>query len=178
MAEFNFNICQKTACKLNFNLFDEDFSPLNFSNITAASLNFINIEDEDIEFDISIPLSDPVVEDDFKNINLSIEDGSIIDGIYDVTLSITLDNSGEEETYTTQIKKFFYYNTQCCVYKMASKTIERDCKKQTLDNFITASNLLTGLRMMAADGKENNYLKLLEKIDSICKMEKCNCKNC
>jgi hypothetical protein len=164
-----FHICQTPSCKTVFDVTSQFEDEFEISNITEASVSFLDVETEDVLHSNSIELSTPPTLEDFQNIELNTELG---DGIYTVVFTV----STEDNEYSFTETVFFYCNAECCVNKMAVKVSLRCCKNEEFKTYTMAWTLLQSLKVNAGLGNTQNFKEVLSSIDRLCEMEKCRCK--
>ncbi len=96
---------------------------------------------------------------------------NIIDGQWRFNYKIT-EISGN--SYNTEIYKYFFCNSECCVKNMLPDTKICDCcdNKENSD-YNTAWTFLQSLKSAARCGDYNNFTNIKKIVDKLCKNSKC-----
>ncbi len=100
---------------------------------------------------------------------------SIADGKWLFTYTVT----DAKDTYTKNIYKYFYCNTECCVTNMlAALDLSCNCCKDSTEykNYILAWTQLQSLKKAAACGDEANFTAIKKIVDKLCLNS--GCKTC
>lgn len=82
-----------------------------------------------------------------------------------------------EATYNTEIYKYFYCNSECCVTNMLPTTELCDCcENKNNTNYLTAWTFLQSLKDAAKCGDYANFTAIKKIVDKLCKNN--DCKTC
>jgi len=100
--------------------------------------------------------------------------GSLIDGVYTITYTVT----DGETTYTTTVTSFSTCKADCCIEKMKAKFCEYMCGcdwEIYWANYKRAEALLYAAKSAFACGKNAQAKDLLDQVNKICSIQKCCC---
>lgn len=99
---------------------------------------------------------------------------TITDGQWKFLYTVVADGA----TYTREIYKYFYCNSECCVTGMQPTVTTCDCcdKNESYNNYITAWTFLQSLKDAAKCGDYTNFTNIKKIVDKLCLNS--GCKTC
>lgn len=152
---------------------------LQLSTVTSATLTVTPPNTTtSTSFDVTTTVNTAVIVDGVflldEIVESDLQAGSLIDGIYTISYTVT----DGILTHDVTVKTFSTCKADCCVEKMKTKFKEKLCGCDWLvywDNYRKAEALLYAAKSAFACGKEDHAKDLLEQVNKICSLQKCCC---
>lgn len=173
------NACKGFTVKNITGWFNEDTNPGGFNDNSTVWVNSTLGNPYVTSAKLEIYLNDVLLDtiDVTETVNDSIYPTfdlytylpeTLVDGVYRVVFTV---EDEDEAVYTTDKIKAVWCNVECCVNKLAFKVAEElcnNCESKAFDNFITANTLLESLEDIAQCLGQEDFLKILGKLQKIC----------
>jgi hypothetical protein len=187
--QLDFNICQEACDSLVFTETTGAYSADNtggWNNASTESIGDVATAVLEITFpdgtelatplDISatFPTADEDVELVIDSTDVGVT-GDFEDGVYIFRYTVTMDDDTE---YTKACYIFLSCQADCCVDKLYAKittTTCKDCSNSKLAFANEAFGYLKAAKSKAGCGDITGATELLEKVQYMCNLERCNC---
>ena len=132
--------------------------------VASATLEFYL---NDVLFS-TVDVTETINESIFPEFHLYTLSQNLVDGVYNVKLTIVDSN---EVSYSVDETEASWCNVECCVNKLAAKVAEElcsNCESKASENFEFADTLLNSIEKVAECLGQQEFLSLLNKLQKIC----------